>query len=348
MTTYYARPNLNDLADTTGYSLTSGGPSAGAKPANYLDKLIFDQNSGPTRTITGSTGRGYIGGVDMTNSNPMNFTGLLSLRGSSVLKGTVYKVELNGNTTTDGTQIGYTLDASQCVVGNGGLTFGFTPANWTLSGSSFTTTGEVYVYDSTDSVALFAQNMTITCAAISVVSHGTLYAGLGGLNLVVTGIQGSFSTAVTLNSVNGSIGSLIVTDTSSAIKTVNITGLTMAFVNNTGNAQGTGGVQFGSNSNHSFTTFDAGKGAITIFPATYTHTANNWIFDGAGQYNQIKSSTSSATYLMRAGNTTIAANFCSFTSISVSATTIRATNSKMVGCTNITLVPQTGRGLQFF
>jgi hypothetical protein len=352
MTTYYARANLNDLGDTTGYSLTSGGASAGAKPSSYLDNLIFDQNSGPTRTITGSPGRGYIGGVDMTNSNPMNFTGLLSLRGNSVLKGTVYKVELNGNTTTDGTQIGYTLDASQCVVGNGGLTFGFTPANWTLRGGSFTTTGEVYVYDSTDSVALFAQNMTMTCAAISVVSHGTLYAGLGGLNLIVTGIQGSFTSAVTLNSVNGSIGSLTVTDTSSAIKTVSISGLTLAFANNTGNAQGTGGVQFGSNSNHTFTTFDAGKGATTIFPAGYSFTATNWILDGAGQYNTLKSTSTTLATLGKAGGGTIAANFCNFNylgTVSSPATTVRATNSKSTGSSGgIVLVPQTGRGLQFF
>jgi hypothetical protein len=354
MTTYYARANLNDLGDTTGYSLTSGGPSAGARPSTSSDNLIFDQNSGPTRTITGSTTGLYFGGLIMSLGNPMNFTGTLNLLGNSVLKGTVYGLVLNGQTDSNGNVIAYHLDATQCVVGDGGVKSNYSPAYWVLDGSTFVTTGEIYLNDSTSYVTLAAQNMTVTCGAITVTDHGRLSAGTGGLNLVVTRTQGIFGAVVSMQAavVNGSIGSLTVTDTSSAIKTVNITGLTMAFVNNTGNAQGTGGVQFGSSSNHTFTTFDAGKGATTLFIGGYSFTATNWILDGSGQYNTLKSTSTTLATLGKAGGGTIAANFCNFNylgTVSSPATTVRATNSKSTGSSGgIVLVPQTGRGLQFF
>jgi len=54
MTTYYRRSGVTNWSDTTGWSLTSGGASAGVAPT-AADDVIFDANSGNC-TITGATG----------------------------------------------------------------------------------------------------------------------------------------------------------------------------------------------------------------------------------------------------------------------------------------------------
>jgi hypothetical protein len=352
MTTYYARANLNDLGDATGYSLTSGGPSAGVAPTNPADRLIFDQNSGPTRTITGVIPGTYNTiAVDMTNGNPMNFTQPLKLGGSSVLKGTVPGLILSGINQASGAAA-YTLDASQCIVGTSGMTMSLAPVYWQLVGGSFTSLGPVTLpTGGSDTYQLAAQNMTLTCASISAAaSPASFLMGLGGLTIVVTGSSGTVAT-LAASAVNASSYTLVLTDAGPNVKQVNLSAFPLNFTNNTGNAQGAGGVLFGTAGNATFSTFDAGKGAITTFQAGYVYTATNWILDGAGQYNQIKSSSPTVATLTKSGGGTVAANFCNFSYIAVSGspvTNIRATNSKMVGCTGITLVPQTGRGLQFF
>jgi hypothetical protein len=355
MATYYARANLNDLNDATGYSLTSGGPSAGVRPSGSTELIIFDQNSGPTRTISGSCPGMYGSPIDMSTGNPMNFTSSLTLTGSSTLKGTALGVTLSGINQSAGASP-YSLDASQCLIGTGGLYMIYSPVYWSLIGGIFTTAGAITIPSSgSDQSVLYAQNMTLTCASIyAPYTPAKLSLGTGGTTIVITGAGAASGTSsvVTLgdNAVNSGGFTLVLTDTGPYIKPVDITVATpFNFTNNTGNGQGTGGVSF-IRGGSTFATFDAGKGAVTTFLSSYAYTAANWILDGAGQYNQIKSSSTTTATLTKSGGGTVAANFCSFSYLTVSGsplTTIRATNSKMASCTGITLVGQTSRTMVF-
>jgi hypothetical protein len=352
MATYYARPNLMDLGDVTGWSLTSGGPSANAKPGDIsLGTAIFDSNSGPRRTITG--GFGYAAQVIM--SVPMDFAATLKLMGDCILKGTAKGVQLTGYGGNDNNSNIYTLDASQCVIGSSGLDMWSIECYWKLVGN-LTTTGQISIIDTTDKHYLYSTpGSTITCSYIilsgtdgSGVPMVVLFTG-GSLNLVLTGAANS-----NLPNVNspGTI-TVTVTDQSATVKTLSLAaGTSWSIINNTGNGQGTGGLQLGGGAT-SFGTFDCGKNAaVTIFPTGVTYAATSWIMDGSGQHNLIKSITTTPATLAKTGGGTIAANFCNFNYINAAtspATAIRATNSKLTGGgTGITLVAQTSRFMPFF
>jgi hypothetical protein len=359
-TTYYARANLNDLGDATGYSLTSGGPSAGVKPALYYnDIVIFDQNSGPSRSISGAWVNSGVQLQMLASSNPMDFAGALYLTKDCIVKGTAAGIVLCGSGSAfNGAS--YNLDASQCVVGAQGLRMASGDSYWTIVGN-FTTTGGITLSGTSyDQDLFFTAGAIITCSAISVTgsgtnSYATLYTGYG-ITIVVTGAPpNNGGNVCNISSMNGpGTTTVILTDKGPMAKSVlllNAAGVSWNFVNNTGNGQGTGGVQF--NTTHVFSTYDCGKGAVNNFGGGYSYTAANWIMDGAGQYNTIVGfviNNVTAASLIKSGGGTIAANFCSFSAINATgspATAIRATNSKMTGSTGITLVGQTSRTMVF-
>jgi hypothetical protein len=348
MTVYFARPNLVDLGDATGYSLASGGPSANAKPTYAGDTVIFDANSGPRRTIGGYF-TAYA--VQMLMSVSMDFTSQIHLTKDSTLMGSVQGVVLdiyNGNNT--GTT--YSLEASRCLIGDLGVRFGG-DGYWQIVGN-LTTTGQIYVAGSSYTQYLyFTDYANVTCGSISVTGaagSSCIFTGYG-INLIVTGAPSSSGGTVcgiaNVNAVNPN--SLTLTDKSAMVKGVLLSD-TWNFTNDTSTGQGTGGVQFNGNTN--FSTFNGGKGAVNIFTASATYTATNWIMDGSGQYNIIKSTSTTPATLAKSGGGTIAANFCNFNYINCStspATTIRATNSKLTGGgTGITLVGMTSRFMPFF
>jgi hypothetical protein len=350
MTILYARPNLVDLGDVTGYSLTSGGPSANKTPTNALDTLVFDSNSGPRRSIAG-----YLPGyaVQLLMSVPMDIVGTVNLTKDSVLMGTVGGVTLQGYNGNSFDNI-YHLDASQCVVGSQGLAMSG-DTYWQLQGN-FTTIGQIRIYGGTfDEYLYCTDGSTITCNTIFVTgssptTNGTLFTG-NGINLVVTGADNGTSVTCNIANINapGQV-SITFTDKSSTLKTTLLGSATWNFTNDTGNAQGTGGVQF--NGAVSFGTFNGGKGAINIFNAGSFYTATTWNLDGSGQYTVLKSTSTTPVQLGKPAGGTIAANFCNFNYINCATsplTLIRATNSKLTGGgTGITLVGMTSRFMPFF
>lgn len=356
--TLYARANLGDMNDTTGWSTTSGGPSAGRAPSGY-EKLIFDQNSGPSRTITGvvTAGSRQISGLDMTNSNPMNFTGGFLIGGNSVLKGTFGPMQLwSAGGATKASP--FTLDASQAVIASL-TTYG---DNYTTLTGDLTVTGGINFTSSGYSDAyLTAQGHNITCSSFNCSGSGTDSSGtfyqawfnLGGGTLTVTGSNASTGGSVLTGGGGGFYssggGTIILTDTSNAVKNVNFLG-GGNFVNATGNGRGTGGVNFTMAS--SWGTFDGGKaGAVNTFRSDATYTATNWILDGSGTLITLKASGTTAAILAKSSAGTIPANFCNFSYIAAAAspaTAIRATNSKMSNSTGVTLVGMTSRSMPFF
>jgi hypothetical protein len=86
MATMYALPALTTWAVAGGWSNTSGGASNGAFPSSTTD-VVFDANSGPSRTISAS---GSCASITTAGANPMTFTGTLNASGTSIdLTGTV-------------------------------------------------------------------------------------------------------------------------------------------------------------------------------------------------------------------------------------------------------------------
>jgi hypothetical protein len=353
--TMYARANLMDFNDKTGWSLTSGGPSANALPSGY-EGIVFDQNSGPSRTITGnvSLGVAYVSSFDMTNSAPMTFTAIQRIQsgGLSTLKGTFAGgLQFWNGGGTDA----HHLDASQAIV-----------ASYQGSGDSavvlmgdLVVTGGITLSGSTFNQSLYANGYNITCAALSSTGAGTdsngastkSYFSMSSGVLTLTGTGAVLSIAANSGYLNGT--TVVVTDQSDAVKTVSAPSISIGtLINNTGNGRGTGGINLYSGP-MTFGTFDAGKAmAVTAFNGGSAYSATNWILDGSGQLLTLKSNTTSANaILIKNGGGTIAANFCNFSYITMGgspATTARATNSKMNNSTGITLVGQTSRAMVFF
>jgi hypothetical protein len=343
----YVRPNLVDFGDSTGYSLTSGGPSANRLPSFASDTVVFDSNSGPRRTISGT-----LPIVQLLMTVSMDLVNVVQLTKDSYLWGSVPGVILSGVYNDNSFSNVFELGAGQCTIGSQGLKFDG-DGYWRISGP-LTTTGRLAVDAGSGTQYLYCSDgFSITCGSISVTGgSGVLFVGTS-LNLTVTGAPSSSGGNVcNIQHINGtSTNTIAITDKSALVKGIVLADGAWSVTNNTGNGQGTGGIQL--NSNPTFGIFDCGKNAaVTTFVGGNQVVATNWIMDGSGQYSIVKSSSTTPVTLAKSGGGTIAANFCNFNYINAAtspATAIRATNSKLTGGgTGITLVGMTSRFMPFF
>lgn len=137
MATLYALPVLVNWTSGTstalGWAFSSGGAGASVTPTAN-DDVIFDNNSGPARTI--STVNALCGSLTIAaNANALNFSGGLQTNGSTVT--------LRANTTMGGTL--YMNAASKAVqFTNNGATIGNLTANPTGTGASVTCTDNIW------------------------------------------------------------------------------------------------------------------------------------------------------------------------------------------------------------
>ena len=338
-----------DFEDASGWSLSSGGPSMGkslSRNNTYDYDVIFDANSGPSRTITG---RLQVTSIDMSGSKPMVFEGMpsafvadcLAVSESSTINGTVQAVRVIRGTSAQ------TLKTLKLVAGTV-LDRLSVAGIWQLASPLVVTTELTIQNAQLTDTTFYARGFPVSCGSFHFASNHESYlcrVYLEGANLEVLKSVGVTAPAVLHMNTNVSGGngagmvfdhgggSIFVRDKTAAIKVINARGFNFGnFVNDT-----EGGLEWasiGSGVTFSFVSYDAGKNTVNRFPQAHYFTAATWIMDGAGQYTTIQMTTTTGTrpIITKSGGGQITANYCKFQNISVqTGTNIKALNSVDLG-----------------
>jgi hypothetical protein len=336
MTTYYARPNLTGFGQSDGWSLTSGGPSAGVVLPNAAD-AVFDINSGPSRSIVAAQCRS----IKTLGASPMTFTGSLVLNAAATsdLTGTlsIETIALTGSATliAPGVSIGQVQLSSNGVL---------------VAGSDLTIVGKIWCLNATGT-GLAMGSYNITADALDWSYATTISLGTGTLTLT-----GTVPWQVNSNPViNNSAYTIKLANKSSAVKSFDPGGRTYAsFWNDTAvpGSPTLGGVQF--TTAVTFTgNYRASSGTVNLFAPSVNTTAGSFTLDGGGIPITVKSSSGGArATLVKTGGGPVDVNYCTIKDILGSGTfgaMWRALNSTDGGNNlNWTFVPNNSRLLMFF
>jgi hypothetical protein len=342
---------MQNMQDPSGWSFTSGGPSAGIIVSQYGDSdhhCIFDQNSGPARVISGSLS---VRSVDMTNSAFMDFSTLSSFNISraSVLRAKFKDMYLWWY--SQDTQVTKPIDMRGCEV-IGVINIG---ASWELA-APLNISGVIKILGSTAVEAfLYARGNKVTCAALQLAGGGSnyranFYAGGGELELTGaradwgggTNIQYAILAIPTACNFHMQGGTLRVSNKDANVNKVLSGAIDSALSNtNLGNFinDTTGGVEWVGGANGyvtNFVSYDAGKGTLNRFALNNYYYAGAWILDGAGQYTTLQTANyvagATKAQIMKTGGGQIVANYCKFQNLTLSTgTSIKALNSVDLG-----------------
>lgn len=334
MTTYYARSTLVNMSDTTGWSLTSGGPSAGVTPGFGSD-LVFDANSGAARSIAASLNARSFTTV---GAAAMAFTGTIDAYEGINLTGTASVSQLNTGT---GLVIAPGVAIDLLLAGRAGTVAGsnLTAKAFRLGSSAGDT------FDSSSFDMTFGDVYAATTSTI-------LYMGTGTWTL--TGEGAAFYGGAPRPDV-WNVTSNVQVYASGTIKFVSAIAAQLTFngktrnFNNVWNATSGNGMRF-TGTDDTFANFRIEPGSLTEILAGKTVKAASFTLDGMGVMTTLRGSSASG-YLESTSATLVSANYCNLQNLAgVGAiATYRALNSVNLGnVSNFTFVPNNSRFLQFF
>lgn len=344
MATMYAIPALTSWNTAGGWSATSGGASNGTYPASG-DTVIFDANSGPSRTITLPV-NSYAANMNTTGAAAMTFSGTLtvfcSYGGTINLTGSTSITSINATgITSSNTTIMY-INAPNVTIGslvlNGCVSFS----------SSITITGVITMNSLGDSTngyypyTLSGNGANVTCGSLysAVVASASATVDFGYGTWTFTGAVMNSNYVLYLSSVSVVNGSSTVKFSYGAGVTTtpnifsNFPSNTNVWVANTG----TVAAYF----NFAFTcySFRVDPGCTVKFATSGSYTATSWQITGTPAFPITLSSTTAGTQgtLAKAGGGTAYFDYCSLKDLNGSpAGSIVARGSTNAGnVTNIT------------
>ncbi len=336
----YALPGWTTWDANSGagnWSSTSGGASNGSYPQG-TDDVVFDANSGPSRTITIS-GTPQIKSLTTVGANAMTFgTTQLSVFGSVNLTGTTsFAYLFCGSASTD-----YSVTFGNCTIGTLYIDCG----SWTASlGSNVTLTTQLTVNAGTFN----GNTYNITTPQI-ILQGGTL-----NMSSSLWTVTGSGN-----NTFSNNGGCTIVPGTStlkftySGSSDIEFYSSAKTYGNLWVARSGSGSFKFNllaTNNGNTFANIKISAGSNVILPANATTTASSFTIDGTGAViNLISGSTGTAATLAKSGGGTVYVDYCSIKDITASpSSTFYARNSTNVsGNTNWTFIPGNSKFMTFF
>lgn len=358
MPTLYALPTLTNwnAASTTGWSSSSGGPSAGLSPTADYD-VVFDVNSGPARTITttgtpqcrsitsvGANNLTLTGGVSVYHSlnATINFSGFSS---SSTVALGLYPASGFSNFSANITGGNVTFTSLSNQSSNSDLTFlsdfkcngPFTGALSTLNSNGFNLTFSAFLITQAYNLALSNSTITLT--------------GSGSLWTVVP-FQSTLTNTtfkITDTSSSTKILKMVEADTGSGGGLINVNNKPNLTIE-TGLGSGAVILQQPGSWSYYFTNVFCKFGSTLSLPAGKVVTIDNLTADGTGGMITLNSSTSgTAATLAKSGGGTVGVNYCNIKDITASpAATFTARNSKNISNnTGWTFIPPNDRFFQF-
>jgi len=324
MATLYALPSLATWTSTTGWSSTSGGASAGRSPTS-TDDVVFDANSGPSRSI--NTSGGFCNNVSTVGANPMTFTstgGWLQIFGSladftgsvsvasirlrnGLTASSTGSASLKGQNVSFGTiYVSCSLTILSTLIVTTGLNFedvtdtssNGIPYNFTTNG--FNITAPAVVKSNVGGGVMFVDNTTMTLTGPSYVS--SLFSPGGS---TITG-----GSSLTLKAQVAALTS-DATITVPANATVEIV------------STGTGGyyvVLYATFSSVALNSLTVQGGCRVKFQQGFTFTANNFAFNGTFSSPIVITSTDASTRasLVKSGGSTVYVDVCTYSCLNFS------------------------------
>lgn len=335
MTTMYAIPALVtwDSSTAGGWSNSSGGASNGTWPTSS-DPVVFDANSGASRTITVTSAN--CGGITTVGANAMTFaSGGVIAYGNIDLTGTV-------------SSAGITSQGASATIKAPGVPLGFLHvhgAGVSMLLSDITTPSSTTL---AFSGSLNMNGFSLTGGAFQLSSSCTLTIGTGTFTLSGGG-GGNVCNVGSGETVSNATGGLIkFTDTTSSTKTFIGAGKTFG---NVEIATGGNSGVFAITGANTFSTLTIGPGAVVTLPVSTTNTVSSLVANGTGGLITLRSSSAgTAATLAKSGGGTSYVDYCSIKDItaSPSSTFFARSSVNVSGNTNWTFILDDSNFLSFF
>lgn len=333
MATYYARSSLIAMGDTTGWSLTSGGASAGVVPPGSSD-IVFDANSGVSRSVSGSLTN--MRDFTTVGAAAMTFTGTIDCSRNINLTGTASAYQVNMGTGT--------ISAPGVVIGTlyGGI------GRTTMVAGSDLNAKELTLSWATNSFDSSAYRMTFGSVKTTDVNISLT---LGSGVWILTGEGKAADTPNVWNVTSGGFG---LNQGTSTIKLSSVIAAQLTFdglgrtYNNVWAASSGAGARF-TGTGDTFENFRIEPGSLTEIAAGKTVKASSFTLDGMGVMTTLRGGGGAAT-LEALTSSTVYANYCNIQNLYASGlAAFRALNSvNQGGNLSWEFVPNNSRFLQFF